>query len=368
MESLRILHILHSLNTGGLERVAVDLAKGFRNKDCHVSICCLDGGGGLTEEAKKAEIKVLFLNKSPGIAWGLPRRISKIIREEQSNVVHTHNEAGLVYGVPGAFLAGVSNIVHTEHGKEPNYADHKALHIIERFFLKRVKHVITVSEDLKTRIVKSRGIRSEKVSIIHNGIDTDNFFKPECRYEKRKKLGIGPEIIVMGNIARLVPLKNHQFLLGIFKELLKNFANLKLVLVGDGPLMKDLKIISQETGISDSVMFLGERKDVAELLAVFDLFILPSLTEGISITLLEAMAAGKVVIASEVGGNSEIVENGKTGMLIPLGDTSRWVEIIKSIIKNNDIKNSFSENARWAVAKRFGLGMMVESYEKIYRN
>lgn len=364
--NLRILHITHSLNIGGLERVVVDLAKGFKKKGCIVSICCLNGKEPLGAEAEKAGIKVFSLNKKPGIRWGIPFCIARIIREEGINVVHTHNEAGLIYGAAAAILAKISNIIHTEHGKEPNYDSKRILQIAEKLLLKKIKHVVAVSVDLKDKIISSTNIDKNKILVIHNGIDIESFQRSELREKMRMELGISPDSFVIGNIARMVPLKNHKFLITIFKELLKDFPKLKLVLVGDGLLKRELEIYSEEIGLSNSVIFLGERKDIAELLTAFDLFILPSITEGISITLLEAMASGIPIVASKVGGNPEIIENERTGLLIPLSENIRWIETIKSLIKNEDRRIELLKKAKDFVTGQFSIETMIENYEKIY--
>lgn len=366
MNPLRILHITHSLNIGGLERVVVDLAKGFKKNGHFVSICCLDGKEPLGEEAEKAGVKVFSLNKKSGIRWGLPFRIARMIKEEGINVVHTHNEAGLIYGAAAAILAKVPNIVHTEHGKEPNYYNKRILQLAERFLLKKVKHVVVVSVDLKNKMASSTKINKDKILVIPNGIDIKSFQCPELGEIKRKELGISSDNFVIGNIARMVPLKNHKFLIAIFKELLKDFPKLKLVLVGDGLLKRELEIYSEANGLSNSVMFLGERKDIAELLSAFDLFILPSLTEGVSITLLEAMASGIPIVASKVGGNPEIIENERTGLLIPLSENIRWIETIKSLIKNENRRRDISKRAKNFVTEQFSIETMVENYEEIY--
>jgi glycosyltransferase involved in cell wall biosynthesis len=238
--------------------------------------------------------------------------------------------------------------------------------MVEWLLFRKIKKIVTVSEDLKERIGRFSGINENKILIIRNGIDVERYFYPECREGKRRALGIEKGSFVIGNVARLVRLKNHRFLLDIFKELLKDISSLRLVLVGDGPLRKELEAYARGIGPSNSVMFLGERKDIAEMLSVFDLFILPSLTEGISITLLEAMAAGTPVVASEVGGNPEIVGNEKTGLLLPLHNKQQWIEAIRSLINNENKRKSLSQMARSEISERFNLGKMVENYEKIY--
>jgi sugar transferase (PEP-CTERM/EpsH1 system associated) len=366
MKSLHILHITHSLNVGGLERVVVDLAKGFKKKGYIVSICCLDGKEPLGNEAESAGIKVYSLNKGPGIKCGLPFKIAKIIREERIDLIHTHNESGLIYGVTAAFLARVSNIVHTDHGKEPGYDEKKALKLAEKILLKKLDHVVAVSEDLKNKIVQSTGISKDKILVIPNGIDVEHFYQPNLRDEVRRKLGISSDTFVIANIARMVPLKNQSFLINIFKEVVVDYPNVKLLLVGDGPMRYELQAYCKNMGLSKSIIFLGERKDIFELLSAVDLFVLPSLTEGTSITLIEAMSSGTPVVASEVGGNSEVIENGKTGFLNPLGQIEMWITTIKSLIRNKEDRIRVAQNAKMEVVKKFSLEGMIGNYEKIY--
>jgi sugar transferase (PEP-CTERM/EpsH1 system associated) len=364
---LRILHIVHSLNVGGLERVVVDMAKGFRKNGHIVGICCLDGKEPLGGEAEKAEIKVFSLHKKSGIAWNLPIRIARIITNERYSMIHTHNEAGLIYGVLAALLAKVNNnIIHTEHGKEPDYDNNKKRKLAEKILLKKVKRVVTVSEELKKTIVRSSGIDKDRITVIQNGINIEKFHQPTFREETRRSLRIDPGDFVIGNISRMVPLKNHRFLISIFKELLKTYPKVKLILVGDGPQKSQLEIYSNEQGLSGSVIFLGERQDIPELLSICDLFVLPSLTEGICITLIEAMASGTPVVASKVGGNPEIIKNLETGFLIPLEDTSGWITTIKSLIQNPEIREKVSEEAIHSVTDRFSAARMLSEYEKLY--
>lgn len=362
----KILHIVHSLKVGGLERIVVELAKGFAKKGYFVGICCLDVKEPLGLEAEKAGVKVFSLNKKPGIAWNLPLKIAHIIKTEHINLVHTHNEAGLLYGGIGGLLAGTKKIIHTEHGKELGYDKKNMIRIVERYLLRHVNGIAAVSNDIKTKIINWHGFNSVKIFTIPNGINIESFDRREYREAKRRELGLESEYFVIGNVASLLPLKNHHFLFNIFGELLKKFPKIKLVLVGDGPLRWDLESLSVKKRISSNVIFLGTRKDVAELLTVFDMFILTSFTEGLSVSLLEAMASSIPVVASDVGGNSEIIKHGKNGFLIPLEAEKEWATTIKMIIENMDLRKSIGEMAKYTVTERFSLTQMVDQYEKLY--
>jgi glycosyltransferase involved in cell wall biosynthesis len=152
----------------------------------------------------------------------------------------------------------------------------------------------------------------------------------------------------------------------VFKELREDLPGLRLTLIGDGPLKGELEAYAKNMKLTDAIQFLGERKDIGELLSVFDLFVLPSLTEGISMTLIEAMAAGVPIVASRVGGTPEIIENNRTGSVIPLDEPSKWVKEIKSIIKDDQKRKDMAETAKYEVKKRFSLNSMVDRYEKVY--
>jgi glycosyltransferase involved in cell wall biosynthesis len=226
--------------------------------------------------------------------------------------------------------------------------------------------MVTVSEDLKNQMIMSNGIDKKKVLVIHNGIDTEKLYRPESRERTRRALGIKGDDFVIGNIARMVSLKNHRFLINVFKELREDLPGLRLTLIGDGPLKGELEAYAKNMKLTDAIQFLGERKDIGELLSVFDLFVLPSLTEGISMTLIEAMAAGVPIVASRVGGTPEIIENNRTGSVIPLDEPSKWVKEIKSIIKDDQKRKDMAETAKYEVKKRFSLNSMVDRYEKVY--
>jgi len=366
MKKLRIIHITHSLEIGGLERVVLDLARGFRSKGHAVSLCCLDRKGELGEMAESEGFEIFSLGKKAGVNYQLPLLIRKIVKEGAFDVMHTHNEAGLIYGVAAALFSGRCIIVHTEHGKELEYHGQKRLHAVERFLWSKVDHLVAVSEVLRDEVCKNLKIKREKVLVVPNGIHVEKYYHPEGRLEKRKALGIDKNSFVIGNVGRLVPLKNHKFLVDVFKEIGREFTNARLFVIGGGPLLEELRKYAYGIGLSSSAVFLGERADVQELLPAFDLFVLPSLTEGISITLLEAMAAGIPIVASAVGGNPEIVEDGRTGLLIPLKNMSAWVQGIKGLIADREMREILSIAGRTRVRNRFSLETMLENYRSVY--
>ncbi len=305
------------------------------------------------------------MGKKPGIDAIMPWKLARVIRKESYDIVHTHNEAGLIYGTIAARLAGIRRIVHTEHGKEPGYHTDIMLQLVEKFLLKRVRCVVTVSDSLNEIMTSLMG-KQNRVLTIKNGIDTGLYSRRRQPSILKQSLGIPSDCFLMGHVARLTPLKNQGFLLSIFGELSKQCNNLMLVIIGSGPLRAELEDECEKMGISGSVRFLGARTDIPELLSIFDLFLLTSHTEGISITILEAMAAGVPIVASRVGGNPEIIQDSYSGFLLPLNRPGEWVRKILELIENNNERSRISGNARETVMRTFSLEAMAAQYRSVY--
>ncbi len=363
---MKIMHIVHSLNIGGLERVVIDLAGSFRDRGHEVAICCLSEKGSLSETAEARGVQVFAMGKKEGIDPLLPIRIGVFLKSHPFNVVHTHNESGLLYGASGAMLAGIRNIVHTDHGKEPEYDDHRIMKLVEGVLLKKVRHAVAVSGHLKEILAATAGIGSERFVTILNGIDTNRYSVHRPKGDMKKMIGLLPDSFVIGHVARLVPLKNQKFLLDLFAALKKKRKGLKLAIVGSGPLKSELEEHSGKMGLSEDVLFLDARMNIPEILSAFDLFVLTSLTEGISITLLEAMAAGVPVVASLAGGNPEIIKNGSSGLLIPLDFPSQWIREMEYLIEHEFERARLAWNAKQSVINQFSITAMSEKYGRLY--
>jgi sugar transferase (PEP-CTERM/EpsH1 system associated) len=364
----RILHIVHSLNIGGLERVVVDLAACSLAEGYETAVCCLAEKGDLAAQAEDRGIRVFEMKKRKGIDPVLPFRIGSLLKKSPFDVVHTHNESGLLYGATGALLSGAENIVHTEHGKEPDYHEHRIRKITESILLKKVNHIVTVSGRLRGFLAAAAGMEPGRFTVILNGIDPERYRVNRPRDDMKRRIGIPPGCFVVGHIARLVPLKNQKFLLDLFDELKKERQNLRLIIIGSGPLKEELEAYSRRIGISNDVHFLGSRMDIPEILAAMDLFVLTSLTEGISMTILEAMAAGVPVVASLAGGNPEIIRDMVTGILIPLDSKEAWIRQISYLMDHESERSRIARNAGESVARHFSIATVSEKYSRLYES
>jgi len=327
---------------------------------------CLLYAGVLEEEVKKLNVEIELLHKPAGLDFSLPFRLAKVLKRRNISLIHTHNTGAYLYGAIAAKLAKVPVIIHTEHGRD--FPDKRRLMLAERILSLWTSKIIAVSHDLKNSLVECENISPGKIIVIPNGIDLDLFqdYSQEIVNKKRSEMGLNPDDFIIGNIARLAPIKDHKHLIKAFKIVLREVHNAKLIIVGNGPLREELFDYSNNLGLSKKIFFLGERKDIPELLATLDVFVLSSQNEGISLTLLEAMAAKRPVVATTVGGNKEIVEDGITGYLVPPENSEKLAKAIVNVAANSKAALQMGIFARERVRQKYSLEKMVERYREVY--
>ncbi len=355
---INIMHIVLSLECGGLEKIAIDLASKLNGGIFNSCICCLDTFGELAKEAKEKGIEVVLTKRMPGIDFTLPFKLAAIMKKRNICLVHTHNPGPLLYGTLAAKLAGIPVIINTRHGRAKKHRNSYIWNMNDA--------VIAISEDAKREMLKWNRIDTKKTKVIYNGIDIDRYSKQQNGSEAKKALNIEPSTFVVGTVARLSPEKDQVTLIDAFSKVVNKIDDAKLIFVGDGILREELVNYASKLGISDKVMFLGFRDDVFKILPVFDVFVLSSLTEGISLTLLEAMAARKPILATSVGGNPEIVEDGVTGFLVPPKDPDKMAEKIINLLQNKELARRMGETGRKRMAEKFSLDRMVSEYKQLY--
>ncbi|KPJ69808.1 hypothetical protein AMJ44_02210 [candidate division WOR-1 bacterium DG_54_3] len=366
MGKIRIVHIVLSMNQGGLENGIVNLANNMRGSIFENIICCLSEGGEFIKRLNNS-VKVVTMHKKPGNDLSLYLRLIRLLIEFRPAVVHTRNWAG-IDGIICAKMARVPIIIHGEHGFETKdlLRQDKKRRLIRKIILSTmVNRVVTVSQNLKNRLFNELGIPLKKIVHIPNGVDAKKF-RPKEKETIRQRIGFNEDSFIVGIIARLDPIKNHRTLIYAFKEISNVYSDVELIIVGDGPLRQMLEQEVNKLNIEGKVVFLGKKSGVSEIYNIFDVFVLSSLNEGMSNTILEAMATGIPVIASNVGGNPELVVDGETGLLFPPQDVSSLLECIKGYILNPSCKHGHGDNARRRVLEKFTIDRMVKSYEQLY--
>lgn len=327
-------------------------------------MCCLKDGGTLYEQFINEGVKVkCFYKQENGVDKGLYFRLGNYFKEQKADIVHTHNPGTLIYGAIGALLADVPVIINTEHGY--GYSIGRPKKVVETLLRNWVDMTISVSNTLKGQLSNSL-IHSKKITTIYNGIDPSPYNEISAAYSLRKRFGFLPTDTIVGNVARLAEVKNHYLLLRVMKKIIEEIPQAKLLIVGDGELRNKLEAFAKDLGISNNVVFGGEVDNVSELLHLMDIFVLSSTYEGISITILEAMASGKAVVATNVGGNPEIIINGETGILVPLNDKDTMAQTIITLLKDRNRAFIMGMKGKKRVEECFNINTMVKKTEKLY--
>lgn len=367
---IKILHILNSLQIGGLENGVVNLINNLNDNRFEHAICCIDTSGPTAEKLGKP-VEIFSLDKGKKRDYLLPFKIAKVIKKIQPDIVHTRNWSA-IDGVIGAKLVGIKFVVHGEHGREA--ADPTGANIVRKKVRKVlnpwISRFITVSAELKNWLVYDIGIPEKKVMQIINGVDTNRFMPPQEKKLAKKEAGFNPDTHIIGIVGRLDPVKDHETLFRAFSILRneKNREALKILVVGTGHMEKMLRGIAEDLNISENVVFAGDTKDVQRFYRCMDVYVLPSIAEGISNTVLEAMASGLPVLATMVGGSPELVDEGKTGFLFAAKDYMALSEKLFFYYNNPQILIAHGLNGRKMAEDRFSISKMIKDYEILYRS
>ena len=297
-------------------------------------------------------------------------KLIRIFREERPHIVHTHTSKAGLLGRWAARLAGVPVIIHTPHGHVFwGYFNRwkTAVYIfLERLTATITDRIITLTGQEKKDHLRYHIARENKFTVIHSGVDLSRFANVQAHgTEMKKKLGIPKGTFVVGTVGRLTAIKGHKYLIEAARKILLTRPDMTFIFLGDGELMNDLKSQAASSGIYDKVRFLGWREDVAEVMSTFDLFVLPSLNEGMGKVLVEAMAMGKPIIASHVGGISDLVKNEENGLLVPPEDAEAIARSIL-ILHSSPMKRKEMGEKGKAIAVEYGADSMVQKIDRLY--
>ncbi len=367
-QKIKVIQTIHDLNIGGLQRVACDIALNIDRNRFDVSVCALREGGSFEKELSEAGIKVIKLPSAHGGADYLSFwKLFKILKIERPHIIHTHNTQPLLDGVTAAMLARVPVRIHTDHARE--FPDKKRYMYAEWLLSHFTDKMIAVSESTKADLVKYEKINPDKIEVIHNGIDGDKYLNKIDVKKKKKELRLDDRFSpVLGFVGRLSSEKGLTYLLKAIKLLTNDFNNILLIIAGEGELLDDLKSETRELGIESNVSFLGPRHDISEILQLLDIFILPSEREGLSLVLIEASAASLPIIATDVGGNRQVVGDGKNGFVVKPKDATSLYKAIREIIMNKNLQKEFAQYSFEMFKNNFTMEKMIKKYETIYQD
>lgn len=357
-----VLHIIHSLKVGGAENVVLMYAKYYNRSEYRVEVCTFNPGGKLFDQVKKHNIKVHCLNSSSSHPASF-YKLLHIFWSGQFEIIHFHNPLPVFWGLPAALISRVPVSVLTEHSI--NYRGRlgkaSALYKILR---RRIDLVLACSEGVRNSHLPD--LLPRRLVTIHNGVDVEKFSPGTTDNSLRKELRIAKDHFIIGHVGNLTPQKGQIFLLGAIKKLLTEELPIVLVVAGDGPLRGPLESMTKELGISESVRFLGQRRDLPEILRSVDVLAGASLREGLPISVLEAMASGKPVVTTNVGGNKEAVLHGVTGFIVPPENSDELALALKKILLDDNLRQRMGDAARQRVEEHFSAQQMVKRTEEIY--
>jgi sugar transferase (PEP-CTERM/EpsH1 system associated) len=367
-----ILHVIHHLVIGGMENGLVNLINRMAPGRLRHAVACIEDYSEFSQRITRPNTEVFALHRSRIGVWKMRQKLFQMCRRLQPEVVHSRNLSGLDALAP-AKLAGVRHCVHSEHGWDMGDLDGRRWRpaTLRRLHSPLVDRYVTVSKDLERYLVERVGIAPARISQIYNGVDTERFAPhPDKSAAALPAELCGNNVLVIGTVGRIQPVKDQITLLKAFAGLVQSRAQftdrLRLAIIGDGPLLGDLRQLSDTLGIAQLTWLPGAIGNIPDVLRCFDLFVLPSLTEGISNTVLEAMASGIPVIATAAGGNLELVEDGRCGRLFPPGDTAMLVRLLAGYVADPLLRQEHGAAARRVAVERFGLDAMIRQYEEIY--
>ena len=361
---LTVLQLVLSLGPGGTERLVVEIVRRLPSTFRSI-VCCLDLPGAWGEVLKDQGVPVLSLARRNGFRPSLAHKIAAVAREHEVGVIHCHHYSPYIYGQLANRLLTDVRLVFTEHGRLSDGPASRKRRLANHLFARLPASVFTVSEDLK-RHLAAEGFSTNRIGVIHNGIDPGTPGPPELRARMRRSLGVDDRFVV-GTIGRLDPVKDLHVLLDGFAAFHASCPLSSLIVVGDGEDREALAAHAARLALSDSVLLLGHREDARDLLCAFDVYAGTSIFEGISLTILEAMAAELPVIATAVGGTPEIVVDGVTGVLIPPRRPDCVVAALRRLAGAPELVSAWGQAGRQRVLSQFTIDAMVRRYARIYR-
>ena len=357
----RVVHVVDSLEIGGLERLVHDLVIA-RGGDT-TSVACLETVGPFGEALRNAGIKVQLIGKAGGfvaILWRLLRHLRRI----RPDVVHCHNLTTFGYGAMAARVAGDIPVVMTKHGT--GVTRNGVTGRLNGFLFRRAD-VVAVSREAVDIMAGWMPADSRPIRCIANGISLDPYQDLPSREAARVQSGWPAHAFMVGIVARMAAGKGHLVLIDAFAVVLNTIPDALLLIVGEGALLPAIKARIKELGLERSVLALGERQDVPAILAALDVFCLPSNTEGMPMTVLEAMAAGLPVVASRVGGIPEVVAEGRTGLMVTPRAVGELAAALLALASDPARAREMGRLGRKRLLEEFSLERALTAYEEVYR-
>jgi len=368
-----VLHVLYRFDVGGLENGVVNLINHLPAQRYRHAVLAIDSvATTFAQRITRPDVLLHALHKPPGHALSQYPRIWRWLRELAPDIVHTRNLAALELQLP-AWLAGVAARVHGEHGRDMADLDGNNVRLqrLRRLYRPLVHQYVALSRELQTYLVDKVRVPPSRINQIYNGVDTQRFRPGKAGEPAPAGCPFTPgRHWLVGTVGRMQAVKDQPTLVRAFVQALQRQPaqreRLRLVLVGDGPLLAECRALLDAAGLTDLAWLPGERSDIPELLGALDCMVLPSLAEGVSNTILEAMATGLPVLATDVGANADLVLHGQTGEIVAPADVAAMADALLRTAADPGRAQAMGRAGRAEVERRFSLTAMVDSYADLY--
>lgn len=366
-----VLHVVYRFDTGGLENGVVNLINrldGYR----HAVLALTECAEGFTQRVQRPGTRFVSLHKPAGQGMKVAQAFARALRELRPDVVHTRNLAALEMQLP-TWWSGIGARVHGEHGRDADDLDGRSRkhRWMRRAFRPFVQQYVALSGELEGYLHERVGVPHSRITRICNGVDTDRFQPAGERLPLPESPFNDPACFVFGTVGRMATVKAQTDLVEAFVQAVQaepvQRAHWRLVLVGDGPLRAACAQRLTAAGLADRAWLPGDRRDIPALMRGFDAFVLPSWAEGISNTVLEAMASGLPVVATQVGGNAELVDEGRTGKLVPAAQPNELARALVAVAADRSAARALGAAGRARALSQFSLDAMVSAYDSLYR-
>lgn len=362
----KILHLITGLEVGGAEMMLLKTLPLLQSEfDNHV--CCIRGHGPIGAKLEAAGVPVSYLELRSPFDFGVILRFRKIVREFQPEILVTYLIHADLFGRIFGRLFGIRKIICSQRGKLLQW---EFLRVIDRATKFLVTRYIVQTETAKQELMKKLQLPKERFDVIHNAIDLKEFDFEIDTDKKRKDLGLKPADIVITCVSKLRRGKGHEYLLEALETLLchsrEGENSVKLLIVGDGEQKNKLLKQIEDYRSKPAINFLGNRNDVKEILRISDIFILPTLGEGMSNAIMEAMASGLPVITTDIPENRELIVHEKTGVLVPKKDSALLAEELDALLRDTQKRKNLSRNAKRAISESFNTSVMISMLTRFF--
>lgn len=362
---IHVMHIVDSLEVGGMENGVVNIANSIDKERFKLSICCLSHPGVLSKRIQDKNILVVSLGWAGGFRPKLILKLAKIFKEYKVDIIHTHGWVTLIYCSVASCIAKNRVLIHGEHGVF--HLDNSRRKIAFRIISSYVDKYITVSYSLEKELAGLINSGNDKITTIPNGVDLQKFTSLNGAAICNIKADLGIPLLsnVIGSAGRLESIKNYEMLLHVFSKLI-NYVDIHCVLIGDGSQRTKLEELAKQLGVGEKVHFTGKVDNPHQVLSILDVFVCSSFSEGMSNTILEAMACGKPIVATNVGDNCKLVDDGCNGFLVQSEDSSGLEKALQLLVSDKEMLLKFGTYSRKIAEEKYDILKMVSSYQDIY--